>query len=103
MDFFHSSRNVRIDIPVTIGTHGVKADDNPADDIQHRPLYSRGKEASEAETLNTRPSALGRAIDDEDDELGEIDTSLFERRLSSKRQKGPFLPSLNAQVHFYRI
>lgn len=77
---------MRIEIPVTIGTHGVKADDNPADGVDHRPLYTRTHETSEAATLSARPSALGRPIDD-DDEMGEIDTSLFERQPSNRQGK----------------
>jgi len=67
-----SKHNLRLEIPITIGTHGIRPDDDPADEPDLRPLYTR------ASTGGAEPPVALRREDDEDDDIGEIDISLFE-------------------------
>lgn len=66
----YSKDNLRIVIPITIGTHGIRIDDDPIDEIAHRPLYQRM-------SSDTEPP-IHIAVEDDGDEMGEIDHSLFE-------------------------
>lgn len=68
----YSKHNLRLEIPITIGTHGIRPDDDPADEPDLRPLYTR------ASTGGAEPPVALRREDDEDDDIGEIDISLFE-------------------------
>lgn len=65
-----SKDNLRIVLPITVGTHGVRADDDPAEDPGLRPLYHRVSAGGESPVMLT--------VDDDGDEMGEIDHSLFE-------------------------
>ena len=70
---------MRIEIPITIGTHGVRADDDPADEPDLRPLYTRAANQSGGGAEPVGVSALRRDISaDDEDDIGEIDISLFE-------------------------
>lgn len=53
-----------------MGTHGVRANDDPAEDPSLRPLYQRASTGEEPPVMLT--------VDDDPDEMGEIDHSLFE-------------------------
>lgn len=70
--FVCSKNNLRIDIPITIGTHGIRADEGLDDEPDLRPLYTKVNSGAEL------PVALRREPEEEDDEMGEIDISLFE-------------------------
>ena len=75
----YSKNNLRIEIPITIGTHGVRADDDPADEPDLRPLYTRAANQSGGGAEPVGVSALRRDISaDDEDDIGEIDISLFE-------------------------
>lgn len=69
----YSKHNLRVSLPITIGTHGVRMDDDPADDPGLRPLYHSRAPTGPDQRIN-----LTMDDDDDDDEMGEIDHSLFE-------------------------
>ncbi|KAF6026782.1 hypothetical protein EB796_014913 [Bugula neritina] len=67
--------NLALEIPLTIGTHGVNLNEDLEDDPTLRPLYHRQGPAS----LNGIQLPLASTNQEEDDVLGEIDHSLFEK------------------------